>query len=459
MFLRSLSDCLPLNQRGGSGGDASPPNQKQTLLEVGANHKKTSPLPAEGVNYWQIKYKWSMGSYPEVYHNLRKLSLCRRYKLDLACTECGKDLKQIHLTCNSPLCSVCSREKWKLRTQKAFEALEPFLGIYGVWSMWTFTIPDTLREEAWKWEVLRDLRREAIQIVKEIVGGKAGIGVIQTFSSGDHSKKNPHIHLLVGGRKAEVEYIDVLEAWAKVLEKLFGYKCERKESEKYPNGIPIVIVQEGKKTKFSKGGPFLSGFESLEERKGVLYRKVQYEMRFPGQHYDAGKPEFTDIDLHDGGVFKHYELMFRHQVYCYWGEVINYFRGMALESTSGIRKGVLLGSLNLSRQQKRRLVRELRKKGELTHDLGLRVVGELEYEILKGLPLVLKKSPKKQYDLCRNCGNHLVVLGIWDLLDLEKSWVKNDLLEYLTLYFGDFWAEYARKFERVKGWKTYGQAA
>lgn len=454
----TVSDSSNLRE-GGSGGDFPPRTEQITLLEDGAIGQNSvldvGKSFLEPVNHWQNKYYWAREFYSKVYREFRKLSLCRRYRIDLACSNCGKGYKKIVLSCNSYLCPKCSKERWRIRTQKIFEALEPFLSVYVVWSIWTFTIPKELRSKVWNWGSLVNLRRGAIRICKEKVGGKVGVAIIQTFSSRDHKKVNPHVHLIVGGRKGDVDYIDVLEAWAAFLFDKFGYVCKRKESKKYLNGIPIVVVQEGSKINNMKGKPFLLGEESLEERKGKLYYKAMYESRLAGQKFEKGKPEFTKVDLGNGDVFKHYNIMLGRQFYCYWGEVINYFRKKPLKYIPEIQRGVYLGALFLNRQMKRRLIRELKKRGRKTHDLGNRIVGELEYQILKGIPLVLKKPTKRRFDLCSFCGEGMTVLALWDIMTNRESWIKNFLLEYLIAHFGDEWANYGFKFNQVK----YGSAA
>ena len=394
---------------------------------------------------------------------MEKLTLCRRYKQDHVCRECGKDFKAVYFTCNSLLCPSCSKKKWQIRTLKVFEALESFLGIYPRVSMWTFTIPEELREVVWDWGVLVKLRKAAIEIVKEKGKGKAGMAVIQTFSSRNHTEKNPHIHLVSLGQSGEVDYVEIVNAWARVLEKMFEYQADYKKTR---NGrlIAKVVVQEGSKKEGRKGGPFLVGGESVKIRKGALFVKVQYELRMAGQHLNKKAKKALEccqgVVLGKGGVFKHYELVLGNkQVYCYWGQVWNYFKGQPIEKMSRIEKGVLLGGLKLSRQQKRRLIRELKKKGENTANLANRVVGELEYEILKGLPLILKKPLKKRYDECKLCGSRLQLLATWDLVHLGFTRMNEDVLLDMVNRFGGYWEEYYEIYQvlsvldRDMGWE------
>ncbi len=410
-------------------------------------------------NWFQTKYAWAWDKYPSVYVSLERLSLCRRFRSDLACTNCGAGPEEVVMGCSSALCPRCSKKKWEQRTQRIFERLEPYLTIFDTWAIWTFTLPHTLREAVWDWSVLVKLKQKAVEICKNIVGGKVGLAVIHTFSSRDHTKKNPHIHLIVGGRKQSarfdmgrrawtggLKYVNVLEAWARTLEKMFGYICRRtKPNSQYSNGIPKVIVQEGKRTKSRKGGPFLKGGESEEIRKGVLWKKIRYELRFAGQHLDNSSVSegFSEVDLEDGGIFKHYELTLHHKVFTCWGEVVRGARGLPIKDLESISfVGKKLGSLSLTRAQKRAILKHLKQEGKPTCNLSEKLVGSDEETLIKKSAYVVEQRIKERYNLCPDCGEQFALLGICDLENSENSWVKRDMLEMLVGTFPK-WIDYA----------------
>lgn len=436
------------------------------------------PLP---VNEIQETYYDIWEDYSLVYWELRKLSLCGRFEFKIGCRVDGTE-KTHKYPCNSPLCLKCSAELWRRRARKAADWLERFLSLYNVWSVWTFTLPDMLWEDAMDWGILVVLGREAIRILRD-VGHAGGLIRYHTFSSSDATKAKPHIHLIsfrssavmYWDRELEsempgVDYAYIYETWAGVLKEKFGYVCKRDPpSKRFPNGKPKISVQEGRRTELSKGGPFLVGGESASLRNKVLYNKVHYELRFAGQ-----SKEKPNINYYEGGVFKHYEISLGRKGYDYWGEVKRAMLKMAIKNPektdihdnfvpvkSNVVFGVpkkdkderyynildYVGHLgDLSRKERRLFIRVLRKHmREFNQSISEVILG---YVRQGKAELVVPKPKRKKYNICPKCGAKMELVIIWDGGSSRPILVNNELLEYLNIHFPERWGECMKKYQQ-----------